>query len=217
MKLRILTTLLAFTASSSACYMGDPIPVECVCQCEEGAKKARVVTEVAPAAKALPNLTKAKTRDALRAKRIAAKKAAEKANNPLVKRLNDAKRRDATRVAKQPGSGEAIEVDERTKVTMLKTYGGFLRSTDSRSLQPLKPFLTERLYTSLEKNLPKYEERFFNGLKETVGALQKGEPTVKETRDMGRGNVEAQIVFTNGHERRVIFLKEGDSWKLNRL
>jgi len=216
-KVRNSLIVLVFMASSSACYMGDPIPVECVCQCQEEGSKAEVSAQAAPTPKALPELTKAKSRDALRAKRLAAKKAAANAMNPLAKRVSDTKRRADSRVAKQPGSGEVLEVDPRTKVSMLKTYSGLLRNTSSRKLEPMKPFLTERLYTSLEKNLPKYEERFFNGLKESVGALGKGDLKVKETRDMGRGNVEAQIVFANGHERRVIFLKEGDGWKLNRL
>ena len=47
--------------------------------------------------------------------------------------------------------------------------------------------------------------------------MGKGGMTIKETRDMGRGNVEALVRFDNGHERRAIFFKEGGEWKLNRL
>lgn len=214
MNLRTTLLALGLMVALSGCYMGEPIPVECVCQCEQ---------EAAPAAASASPMTskgdvKAQTRDAIRAKRIAAKKkAATRGINPVAKRISDATRRAEGRVARQPGSGDLLETDERTRAAMLKNYGAFLEKASSKKLPPLKPFLTQRLYGSLEKNLPKYEDRFFNGLKESVAALSKGDLQVKETRDMGRGNVEALVVFANGHERRVIFLKEGDAWKLNRL
>jgi hypothetical protein len=206
--------LLVITVSLPGCYMGDPIPVECVCQCGEATPEASAA--VPPAAQAPP--AKKALRDAVRAKRIAAKKsAASNGMGPVAKRVADATRRGASRVARQPGSGDILKTDERTRVAMVKTYGDFLKGAEARKLEPIKPFLTARLHGSLEKNLPKYEDRFFNGLRESTAALTKGDLTVKETRDMGRGNVEALIVFANGHERRVIFLEEGGTWKLNRL
>jgi hypothetical protein len=211
---RIHHLSLALLVSLPACYMGEPIPVECVCQCGEGAAAAPVAT--APLSSSVP--TKKSVRDAVRTKRIAAKKrAVANGISPVAKRVADATRRAGSRVARQPGSGDILKIDERTKVAMVSTYGDFLRGAEQGQLAPIKPFLTTRLHGSLEKNLPKYEERFFSGLKESMAALGKGEMAVKETRDMGRGNVEALVVFANGHERRVIFLEEGGAWKLNRL
>ncbi|MGB0588882.1 MAG: hypothetical protein ACPGU1_04300 [Myxococcota bacterium] len=209
-------TLFAIALSLSACYMGDPIPVECVCQCGDEAPAAAAVT--APATEAPAVTKKAALRDAVRAKRIAAKKSAA-ANGiaPVAKRVADATRRAGSRVARQPGTGDLIKTDPRTQAAMVSTYSDFLKGAEKRQLAPIKPYMTTRLHGSLEKNLPKYEDRFFNGLRESVAALGKGALAIKETRDMGRGNVEALVVFANGHERRVIFLEEGGGWKLNRL
>ena len=215
MNVRIdLILLLALAVSLPACYMGAPIPVECVCQCGEQAPAT--TPEAAPVPTTPP--TKKVVRDAVRAKRIAAKKRAT-ANGiaPVAKRVADATRRAGSRVARQPGTGDIMKTDARTKAAMVTTYSDFLKGAEQRQLAPIKPFMTSRLHGSLEKNLPKYEDRFFNGLRESVAALAKGAVTVKETRDMGRGNVEANVVFANGHERRVIFLEEGGTWKLNRL
>ena len=213
MNVRMSLLSLTLTLALSACYMGEPIPVECVCQCDQSSADSPAAAPATPTA-----AQKEATRDAIRAKRLAAKKkAAAKGISPVAKRISDAARRSESRVARQPGSGEILKTDERTRVTMLKNYGDFLRGASAKSLEPLKPYLTARLYTSLEKNLPKYEDRFFNGLKESIAALGKGDATIKETRDMGRGNVEALVVFANGHERRVIFLQEDNTWKLNRL
>jgi hypothetical protein len=214
MHVRIQLILFVCIASLPACYLGDPIPVECVCQCVQEAPQVPAATPP-PTSSAS---SKRAVRDAIRAKRVAAKKiAAAKGLAPVAKRVADVTRRAQGRVARQPGSGDLLDTDQRTQQAMVKTYSEFLKGADTRELAPIKPFLTNRLHTSLAKNLPKYEERFFNGLRESVAALGKGEVQVKETRDMGRGNVEALVVFSNGHERRVIFLKEGGAWKLNRL
>ena len=161
---------------------------------------------------------------AARAKKAAARKAAaaKRGNplanrgNPLTKLASDAARRAEGRIARQPGSGDVIETDPRSKKAMVKTYTAFLKGARDQDLAPLEPFLTKRLHGSLEKNLPKYKDRFFNGLRDSIAAL-KGGMEIRETRDMGRGNVEALVRFENGHERRVIFFKEDGQWKLNRL
>lgn len=209
--------VLALTAGLTACYVGDPIPVECVCQCEQSAAPA--AKAVVPTIPKLPRTAAASgVRDAARAKRLAAKKGkGANALDPVARRTAAAARRAEGRIARQPGSGDVIETDERTRKTMVKNYASFLKNASRRNLEPLKPFLTKRLHGSLKKNLPKYEDRFFDGLRDSIAALGKGSMTVKETRDMGRGNVEALVRFENGHERRVIFFKEDGDWKLNRL
>ena len=174
--------ILAITVTLHGCYMGDPIPVECVCQCGDTAPEASAA--VAPVTQA-PAAKKA-LRDAVRAKRIAAKKsAASNGMGPVAKRVADATRRAGSRVARQPGSGDIVQTDERTKVSMVQTYGEFLKGAAERKLEPIKPYLTIRLHGSLQKNLPKYEDRFFNGLRESMAALTKGDLTVKETATWG--------------------------------
>jgi hypothetical protein len=209
---KVLTKLIALALSLVlvGCYIGDPIPVECVCQCEQ--PKVAVVPRI-------PNLPRrSPKKGADRAKKIAAKKAAAaRGANALGKRVTDAAKRAEGRIARQPGSGDVVKTDDRTQKAMMQTYTAFLKGASKRDLAVLKPYLTERLHGSLVKNLPKYEERFFRGLEDSINALGKGGMTVKETRDMGRGNVEALVVFGNGHERRAIFFKEGGAWKLNRL
>jgi len=204
---KLLTLVL--TLGLAACYIGDPIPVECVCQCE--APAATVVPRI-------PTLPRRGSKGAERSKRKASKRAAgDRRGNALAQRTADAAKRAEGRIARQPGSGDIVKTDERTQKAMIQTYTAFLKGASSRDLPTLQPFLTKRLHTSLEKNMPKYEERFFKGLRETVDALSKGGMAIKETRDMGRGNVEALVYFDNGHERRAIFFKEDGQWKLNRL
>lgn len=203
-----LLTLL-FALGLTACYMGEPIPVECVCQCENA--KPAVMPRI-------PALPRRGSKMSERKRQKAATKAAEGRNSGVAaKRAAEKARRAEGRIARQPGSGDILETDERTRKAMMQTYTAFLKGATSRDLATMKPFLTNRLHSSLEKNLPKYEERFFKGLKDSIDALGKGGMTIKETRDMGRGNVEAQLHFANGHERRAIFFKEDGEWKLNRL
>ena len=76
--------------------------------------------------------------------------------------------------------------------------------------------MTERLGDSLERSMPKYEDRFYNGLKDSVAAVASG-CTVQGVRDMGRGNHEVHFKCGSGHERRPIFFKELNNWRLNRL
>ncbi len=209
--------VLALSAGLMACYVGDPIPVECVCQCEQ--PPAPAAKAVVPKIPKIPRkAAKSGARDAARAKRLKAKKGSgPDALNPVARRVAAAARRAEGRIARQPGSGEVMKTDERTRKAMIQNYSSFLKGASRRSLEPLKPYLTKRLHDSLQKNLPKYEARFFDGLRDSIAALGKGGLTVKETRDMGRGNVEALVRFGNGHERRVIFFKEDGDWKLNRL
>ena len=219
MKAGITYISLAIALALPACYMGEPIPVECVCQCEQEATTAKSVPRIPTLPRTGNVAAKVGAKDVARAKTLAAKKAAAVAKgvSPVAKRVADAARRAEGRVARQPGSGEIMKTDPRTRQAMVTTYTGFLKGATRRKLEPLKSMLTKRLYGSLEKNLPKYEDRFFNGLKDSIAAMRKGGMKVKETRDMGRGNVEALVTFENGHERRVIFFKEDGAWKLNRL
>ncbi|MDP6943360.1 MAG: protein kinase, partial [Myxococcota bacterium] len=62
----------------------------------------------------------------------------------------------AGRVAARPGSGALVEVDEGAREVMTQTYTAFLRRANGRELEPLKPFMTLRLYESLEQNWARF-------------------------------------------------------------
>ncbi|MDP6943325.1 MAG: hypothetical protein QF464_04175, partial [Myxococcota bacterium] len=128
MNLGTKLVVLIFCAALTACYVGDPIPVECVCQCDQA--KAGSTSGIVPRIPTLPRKG-AKGRDAARAKKIAAKKAAAakrgnplggnplaKRGNPLAKRAADAAKRAEGRIARKPGSGDVIKTDARSLKAM---------------------------------------------------------------------------------------------------
>ncbi len=207
-----LSAVLAIGAVAVACNVGEPIPVECVCKCDQasaGAAAAAAPAAPAPAAAVAP----AADATAKRAERARAARAAAAAR----RRPGGAAVKASGQVAGEPGSGAKIDLPAAEQEEMTTTYVGFLQAAKERKLDAMKPFMTERLGTSVERNMPKYEDRFFRGLEASIAAAKDGRAKLVETRDMSGGNTEALFRFTDGGERRVVYFKENGKWLLNRL
>jgi predicted lipid-binding transport protein (Tim44 family) len=211
----IITSVGALCATLIGCQAPQPVPVECVCDCTSPeALSGAQATGKAEAADAESKLAEARLR---RAKKLEAARDKKRAAVTQADKPSPApKTRAAEVVRAEPGSGKVVTLADPAHRLMTDGLTGVLKAVGSRNLEAMRPFLTPRLYESLKKNMPRYEERFFGGLREAAEALQQGVKVV-ETRDMGRGNIEALFQFRSGYERRVIFFKQGDAWRINRL
>ena len=119
-------------------------------------------------------------------------------------------------VATRPGSGTITQKTPEERKQIQGGFAGFLKAAEAGKIDGVKPFLTKRLSDVLTKNAERYESRFFRGLAPTLKAVASG-VELAETRDAGKGNLEALFRFGDGHERRVILFQEEGAWKLNRL
>ena len=162
---------------------------ECVCECPEPPAAPAAASETAQAPVAPPITRRQRSGQARRARGL---------------------------VSARPGSGAITERTEAERKQMSEVFQGFLKAAETRTLVAVKPFLTARLSTVLEKNAVRYEARFFRGLEPTLKAFPSG-LEIAETRDSGNGNIEALFRFGDGHERRVVLFLEEGAWKLNRL
>lgn len=202
----VLTTCLVV----AACDIGEPIPVECVCKCDEAPGAAKAAAPAPAPAAAAP--VRPKPTNDQRAERARAARAAAAA-----RRRGQGASKAQGQVAGEPGSGTKIDLPAAEQKEMVETYLGFLKAAADQKLPTMKPFMTERLGTSVEKNMPKYKDRFFRGLDKSIAATKTGRAKLVETRNMTGGNTEALFRYTDGSERRVVFFKEGGKWLLNRL
>ena len=146
----------------SACQPPRAEPVECVCKCE---------TECTFPGAAAPQTAKSTTRESKtddarkrRAKAARAQRLKEDKGNCPQK--ESAKKATAGVVTAEPGSGRSTELTEPQKAAMGKAFTEFLAAAKTRDLKGMKAWATERLSTSLEQSLPRYEDRLFNSLQE---------------------------------------------------
>ena len=75
---------------------------------------------------------------------------------------------------------------------------------------------TERFAKSIAGALTRQKDRLYRGIKESLAA-SKGKIEIKSVGDVGRGNVDVELQFSNGHTDHVMFFKEDGKWRLNRL
>ncbi|MGM0578814.1 MAG: hypothetical protein ACQEXJ_24035 [Myxococcota bacterium] len=188
--LHALATLCALVATA-ACEP-QPKQVECVCRCEPDGAATGSTTTVAP--RPAQSATGATTQPATDT-------APRKARGP---------------VGMEPGSGDVVEMPPEDRTQMKDTLVAFMEDAKERDLETMTAHTTERLGASLERAVPRYEERLYRGLRPSIDALGSGVELI-EVRDMGRGNHEGHFRFGDGHERRVIFFEESGRWLLNRL
>jgi hypothetical protein len=212
----IFHIFLAFAAITcvSACEIPRTEQLECVCKCETECtwpQAAQVAGKANDPTRDLKIQHEKKRRaKAVRAKKLAQDETSKGSNDPKPGLTN------AGVVTSEPGSGRSATLSDLQRKAMERTFTQFLAEAKTRNIEGMKKWTTQRLSTSLTQSLPRYEDRLFNSLRESISALPSG-LELGEARNVSGGNFEVLMRFGNGHERRPVFFEENGLWRLNRL
>lgn len=220
--MRRLAPLLLGVLLLAGCSQ-EPRTVECVCRCE-GAEAASG-DEGSAAGASAEGSSSASSRDDEGRDRADRAEGSEDDEGRRRERSSDDEEggeeasggdEQHPRVRGRPGSGDPVELPDEDLEEMTRVYRSFLRSAKTHEPSEMASWTTDRLAGSLSENWDRYEDRLYRSLNDSIEALGSG-VELTEVLEMNAGNHEAVFRFGNGHEDRVVMIRDDGTWRLNRL